>query len=58
MRLQGDRSGIVRSLEGKQGNCDVNICKEGRAFKKDEGLTALNAPERFCRMRREKYRSA
>ena len=31
--------------------------KRGRAFKKDEGLTALNAPERLRRMRREKYRT-
>ena len=31
--------------------------KRAHAFKKAEGLTALNAPERFRRMRREKYRT-
>ena len=30
--LQGDESGIGRAVEGKQGNCDINVSKESACF--------------------------
>lgn len=32
IRLQGDKSGIVRTVAGKQGNCDINVSKERECF--------------------------